>query len=52
MKWLFVVLFIFGSFSALATYGASDPKQKKIYRWITIIIWLTMLILGNTLLGK
>jgi hypothetical protein len=52
MKWLFVVLFIFGSSSTMATYGASDPKQKRIYRWITIITWAIMLILANVLLTK
>jgi hypothetical protein len=50
MKWLFIGLFALGCFSGMATYGADDPKQKKIYKWITIIIWIITFVLANILL--
>ena len=50
MKWLFIGLFALGCFSIMATYGADDPKQKKIYKYITIIIWIITFILANILL--
>lgn len=50
MKWFFIGLFALGCFSAMATYGADNPKQKKIYMYITIIIWVIILILANILL--
>ena len=50
MKWLFIGLLVLGCFSVMATYGANDPKQKKIYKYITIIIWIITFVLANILL--
>jgi Mn2+/Fe2+ NRAMP family transporter len=52
MKWLFIGLFIFGCFSLMATYGASNLKQKKIYKWITIVTWIVTFVLANLLLNN
>jgi hypothetical protein len=36
----------------MATLGASNPKQKKIYKWITIATWIVIFVLANTLLNS
>ncbi len=51
MKWVFIVLFIIGSLFTLAAYGATDTRQKRIYWIASGIVWLLMLILGNTVFG-
>jgi hypothetical protein len=50
MKWLFILLFIFGCFASSAAYGAQEQKQKKKYKWIAISTWILLLILDNTIL--
>lgn len=50
MKWLFIVLFIFGCFFMMSGYGAKESGQKKIYYGIGIFIWIVILILANTIL--
>ena len=50
MKWLFIGLVAFGCFSSMATYGADNHRQKKIYKYITIIIWVITFVLANVLL--
>lgn len=47
MKWLIYVLIVFGAFSAFATFGATDKRQKIKYLIITIAIFVLVLILAN-----
>lgn len=49
MKWLFILLSILGSMCLLATIGANNPKQRKQYLIWTIMIWVIMFILINTI---
>jgi hypothetical protein len=35
---------------SIAAYGSKDSKQKRAYKWIAILIWVLLLILGNTVL--
>jgi len=50
MKWLFVGMCALGGFSLMATYGAHNPKQKKIYACITAIVWIVTFVLANAIL--
>jgi len=50
MKWIFIALIAFASFSALATYGADNPKQKRIYACFTVLMWIIVFVLANVLL--
>jgi hypothetical protein len=52
MKWLFYILFAFGCIASIATRGATDKKQKRVYLLITIAIYILIFILANTILQK
>jgi hypothetical protein len=50
MKWVMITLFVLGCLFSNAAYGTEDQKQKKVYKWIAISIWILLLILANTVL--
>jgi hypothetical protein len=50
MKWVFIGLFILGCLFSIAGYGAETGRQRRIYWAIAGIIWVSLLILGITVL--
>lgn len=50
MVWIVILLFVVGSMFGLASYGSGEKKKKWIYGLIAGGIWMTLLILANTLL--
>ncbi len=50
MSWLFVVLAIVGVMFSVSGYGAKTRKQRMSYWIIAGAIWITILILANTIL--
>lgn len=58
MKYLFIILFIIGSLFANASHifvwflSGEKPTHPhwKLYGWVSLGIWLLMLILANTIL--
>jgi len=52
MKILFTILILFSTFSTLAIFGATNPKQKRMYIIFTIFVWVLTTVLANVLLKK
>jgi hypothetical protein len=54
MEWIFGILFIFGLIASLAWYGAEEPmqtvKQKMADGILSVIIWPSLIVRGNSLL--
>ena len=49
---LFIILILFSTFSTLAIFGATNPKQKRKYIIFAIFMWVLTTILANALLKK
>ena len=50
MVFVIISLFIAGSMFGLAAYGTADRRKKWVYGLIAAAIWITLLVLANTLL--
>ena len=50
MKWLVLVIFIFGMISSLNWYEAATHERKMAFGLMTIAAFAVIIVLGNTLL--